>query len=401
VWLVVNVVSIRSSASSFVLTVGSTEVQLSPDDFTLIQEGVIPVGIQSALENSNVAEDELVRVARSTPLPEYNVVISNTDGVAGYIRNGPEGLIRWVGSYTDREGNIKIKQVDVARFSGSIGPVYLIDGEVRGVGLTLNGTKYAPMQLLDFYHLIRERLSLTNPLMQKLKEIVDAWAEKAVADGKAIDLRTSPIYVDGNGIIQVEHQHVGDIEDIAIKLRDFHDKATHPLAFRTVLAWALLAPLHDELKRHADVSRRIQTPSVMMAGKTQGGKTPLGDFYIGKGFKMSKDAYFFPYQTVRTTFTLMKHLGETNLPALFDDLPSDWIQQHKDDLKAYAQTGHFGDRGRPDQTMQDYRGKRSFIGTVNSSIRVDDDLAASMRIIILRFTEQHRRRKNLPSGTPS
>ena len=91
----------------------------------------------------------------------------------------------------------------------------------------------------------------------------------------------------------------------------------------------------------------------------------------------------------------LKHLGETNIPALFDDLPSDWLNQHKDDLKAYVQTGHFGDRGKSDQSVQAYRGRRSFIGTVNSSIRVDDDLAASMRIIILRFTEQNRRRKNL------
>ena len=92
----------------------------------------------------------------------------------------------------------------------------------------------------------------------------------------------------------------------------------------------------------------------------------------------------------------MKHLGETNIPALFDDLPGDWLAMHSDDLKAYVQTGHFGDRGRSDQTIQEYRGKRSFIGTVNSSIRIDDDLAASMRIIILRFTEQNRSRKNLP-----
>ena len=134
----------------------------------------------------------------------------------------------------------------------------------------------------------------------------------------------------------------------------------------------------------------------MMAGKTQGGKTPLGDIFIGKGYAMAKDAYYYPYQKVRTTFTLMKHLGETSIPALFDDLPSDWLQQHRDDLKAYVQIGHFGDRGKSDQTVQEYRGRRSFIGTVNSSIRVDDDLAASMRIIILRFTEQNRRRKNLP-----
>ena len=392
----VSILSIRSEASSYVLTAGSTEVQLSPDDFTLIQEGVIPAGIGSALEYNNVAEAELIKVARSTPLPEYHIMISATDGLIGYVRNGPEGLIQWIRNYVDSKGNVGGSKIDVARFNGSIGPIYLIDGETRGIGVTLNGTKYAPMPLSDFYYLFKQELSLTNPLMQKLKEIVNAWADRAVADEKAVNCRSSPIYVNSEGIIHVDYPHVGDVGDIIAKLRGFHEKATHPLAYRTVLAWALMAPLHDELKRHADVSRRIQAPQIMMAGKTQGGKTPLGDFFIWKGFAMRKDAYFYPYQTVKTTFTLMKHLSETNIPVLFDDLPSDWLTTHSDDLKAYVQTGHSGDRGRSDQTVQEYWGRRSFIGTVNSSIRIDDDLAASMRIIISRFTEQHRRRKNLP-----
>ena len=384
--------SILSNGNRFMLSDGTTEIPLSPDDFALIQEGVIPAGIKSTLTNSNVSDDEIIRVARSTPLSEYNVTISTTDGLIGYIRNGPEGLIQWIRNFVDREGKVAGQRVDVARFSGFVGPIYLIDGETRGVGLTLNGVEYNPLPLSDFYQLIRQELTLTNPLMQKLKEIINAWAEQAVADGKAVNYRSSPIYVDSEGIIHVDYPHVGDI---ITKLRRFHDKATHPLAYRTVLAWALMAPLHDELKRNANVSRRVQTPQIMMTGKTQGGKTPLGDFYIGKGFKMSKDAYYYPYQTVRTTFTLMKHLSETNLPALFDDLPTDWLQLHADDLKAYMQTGRFGSRGKPNQTMEDYRGRRSFIGMVNSSIRIDDDLAASMRIIILRFTEQNRRRKNL------
>lgn len=388
--------NIKSSASSFVLTAGSIEIPLTREDFELLQDGIIPAGIKSVLANNNISEAEAIESIRSTPLPEYHITISATDGVSGYIRNGHDGLIQWARNFVDSDGEVGGKRVDVARFSGSIGPIYLIDGETRGIGLTLNGVKYDPMPLSDFYRLFRHELSLTNPLMQKLKEIINAWAELAVADGKAIKYRLSPIYVDNGGIIHVDYPHVGEVSDILTKLRGFHDHATHPLAFRTILAWALLAPLHDELKRNANVSRRIQTPQVMMTGKTQAGKTPLGDLFIGKGFAMPKDDYFFPYQTVRTTFTLMRHLGETNLPALFDDLPSDWLTQHVDDLKAYVQTGHFGDRGKSDQTVQEYRGKRSFIGTVNSSIRIDDDLAASMRIIILRFTEQHRRRKNLP-----
>jgi hypothetical protein len=90
----------------------------------------------------------------------------------------------------------------------------------------------------------------------------------------------------------------------------------------------------------------------------------------------------------------MKHLGESNLPALFDDLPQNWISAHKEDLKSYVQTGHFGDRGKGDQTLIEYRGRGSFIGTINDDIMIDDDLALSMRLLIIRFTEYNRKREN-------
>lgn len=124
--------SILSNGNRFMLSDGTTEIPLSPDDFALIQEGVIPAGIKSTLTNSNVSDDEIIRVARSTPLSEYNVTISTTDGLIGYIRNGPEGLIQWIRNFVDREGKVAGQRVDVARFSGFVGPIYLIDGETRG-----------------------------------------------------------------------------------------------------------------------------------------------------------------------------------------------------------------------------------------------------------------------------
>ena len=154
-------------------------------------------------------------------------------------------MVQWIHNYVDSEGKIGGKRVDVARFSGSIGPIYLIDGETIGSGLTLNGVRYNPLPLSDFYQLLRHELSLTNPLLQKLKEIVNAWADQAVADGKAVNYMLSPIYVDNDGIIHVDYPHVGDVGDIVTKLRWFHERTTHPLAYRTVLGWALMAPLHD------------------------------------------------------------------------------------------------------------------------------------------------------------
>lgn len=386
------------AAGNFTLTApGLADITFDQAELNMMKKGTIPSGILPRITPAGITKDQLIRAARSVIPQEINVQISKQDGVYGYIRNGSEGLVQWrKNTPAAKQGDPpRVISLDIIRFSGSFGPVYLIDGETRGLGLKLNGISYTPMRMADFYLLVRQELSIPAPAMQKLKEVLNTYVQDAIDSGQAVDYRSSPIYVDDESV-KVDFPHVGDLQDILTKLRIFHDKASHPLAYRTVLAWSLKAPLHDEIKRHADVSRRIQAPQVMMAGKTQGGKTPLGDFFIGKGYGLNKDAYFYPYQTVRTAFMLMRHLGESNLPALFDDLPSDWLQQHADDLKAYVQTGHFGDRGKADQTVQEYRGKRSFIGTVNSSIRIDDDLAASRRIIILRFTEQNRRRKNLP-----
>lgn len=120
----------------------------------------------------------------------------------------------------------------------------------------------------------------------------------------------------------------------------------------------------------------------------------MGTLFIGKGYDLEKEYYFMPYNRVYTRFTMMNKLKQTNLPAVFDDLPTDWILKNKEDLKPYVQTGHFGDRGKGDQTEIQYRGMRSFIGTINDEFRMDDDLALSLRLLIQRYTEFHRRRKN-------
>ena len=386
--------SISVSDSGATLRCGNESVEIGLDDFQLAAEGTVTPALKEIGARLEIQEEEMVRCARSAVLPNIPVTISEQDKVYGAIRNGDDGSVSWWILSEDEKGNPKpISETTIARFSGSIGPAYLIDGTTRGIRLTLNGTDYGVLGMADFFTLMRQELSIPSMTMQKLKEVINAYVHSCVTEGKAPFFRSSPIYVE-NGIVKVDYPDIGDIDVTLEALRDFHDNASNPLAFRTVFAWCLLAPLHDELKNAAGV-KRIQTPQIFMAGKTQGGKTPLGDFFIGQGYDVKRDLYFFPYQTVRTTFTLMKHLSETNLPALFDDLPGDWFFSHADDLKAYVQFGHFGDRGRSDQTVQEYHGKRSFIGTVNSSIRVDDDLAAGMRVIFLRFSEMNRLRKNL------
>ncbi|MEM3332725.1 MAG: hypothetical protein QW745_00750 [Thermoplasmata archaeon] len=132
-----------------------------------------------------------------------------------------------------------------------------------------------------------------------------------------------------------------------------------------------------------------------MTGKTKGGKTSLGRFFLGHGFTQEQAKYFYPYNRAYTRFTLTKHLSETNLPALFDDVPTSWILQHKKDLKVYAGTNHWGGRGRGDQTLREYLGERSFLITINDEFRVDDDLALALRLIVLRFDERRRQMMDL------
>lgn len=389
--------NLKFSGGNVELTVKNRQYTMSTDDFMAIREGHVPHGVAEVLNDLKISDKDMIDVALAMPLQEYHITISPTDRVSGHIRNGVEGLI----SYTveiDKDGKPSSDQHNLFRFIGQIGPAYLIDGSLMGIGIELNGTKYGRLALDDAFTLLKEKYSITGTSMQRLREVLYAFTNNAAADGTAVQIRSSRVYVEHN-TVKVDFSHVGDVKDILASLRQFREDASHPIAYTVTFAWALLAPLHESIKIYADVARRVQTPQLAMSGKTGGGKTPLGDFFIGKGFAMTKDVYFYSYQRVKTQFTMMKVLGMTNMPALFDDLPANYFTVHGEDLKAYVQTGHFGDRGRSDQTVAEYKGRRSFIGTVNTNIRTDDDLALSMRLIILRFTEANSRRKNIAAWT--
>lgn len=312
---------------------------------------------------------------------DIHVVISDIDRIYGKIHNGIDGVIVY-----QKADNF----TDVLRYRGVIGPVVMIDGISPGVTLNLNNEKMT-LELKDVIPYLKHAFSLNQTKTQKLIEIINSYVLGVLDSGNATPYQTSPISVVKDKVT-VSCENRCDVAHILAQLRDFYSYASHPMAYISVFAWTLVAPLHDEMKRRS--IKGIQTPLIIEAGKTKGGKTTLGNLFIGKGYGLSHDGYFYAYNRVYTKFTLMKHLGESNLPALIDDLPQDWIKQHKEDLKAYVQTGHFGDRGRSDQTLTEYRGRRSFIATINDDIRVDDDLAMSTRLLILWFNEENRQRKN-------
>ena len=281
-------------------------------------------------------------------------------------------------------------KTDVVRFIGNVGPVIMIDGEMPGIKTNFNGTAYV-FEVRDALAFFRSEFAIPQNKMQILGEILRSYVSQEVSKGNFEHYASSPITVVDN-IIQVNTDEGRELGSILVSIQNFYPEASHRESFVSFFSWALLAPLHDELKRRS--AKGIQTPVVMLTGKTRAGKTALGNLFIGKGYDLQQDTYFYSYNRVYTRFALMKHLGETNLPTLFDDLLGDWILKHKEDLKSYVQTGHFGDRARGDQTLTEYRGRRSFAGTINNDIWVDDDLALSLRLLILWFKESNRQRKN-------
>ena len=320
---------------------------------------------------------------------EISVEISKMDRVSGSIRNGTEGVITHTRIVSGNEGD-DAKTTEILRFNGNLGPVLKIDDATPALKLKINGVE-SVFDLKDAVTFFRSNFALTTAKTQKLTEVLTAYIFGEIAKGNFEMYASSPITVIID-VITVKYEPRHDIAVVLRALREFYPDASHREAFVALFSLTLVAPLHDELKRRS--IRGIQTPIGILTGKTRGGKTTTGNLFIGKGYSLTQDQYFYPYNRVATRFSLMKHLGETNLPALFDDLPSNWLLTHKEDLKSYVQTGHFGDRGRSDQTLTEYRGRRSFIGTINDDVRIDDDLALSMRVAILRFTEANKSRRN-------
>ncbi|MEM3846902.1 MAG: hypothetical protein QXU98_14500, partial [Candidatus Parvarchaeota archaeon] len=349
-----------------------------------ISEGVVPSGIK---EKTSMDKTQLL--PKLTEFIPRRIWISKRDGIYATLQNGVEGALKIY--YVNEEDPQKSTMKVILRFIGQIGPVVKINGDKLGIHYVMNGVEDIN-QVDDFIAFTRQKFSLTITQVQLLRQIMDSYVIDEVAKGNFSDYISSPVAVIRDRIV-VSYGTELNTGAILKTLRDFYEHASHQRAYLATLAWALLAPLHAELKRKSRAG--VQAPSIVMSGRTKGGKTTLGDLFIGKGFGQDREGYFYPYNRVYTRFSLMKHLSETNLPAVLDDVPSLWIFQHNEDLKSYVQTGHWGDRGKGDQTLTEYLGERSFLVTINDDIRIDDDLALTLRLIILRFTEGERQRKDL------
>ncbi|MEM4066730.1 MAG: hypothetical protein QXV17_07710 [Candidatus Micrarchaeaceae archaeon] len=366
------------------ININGVKLSLSKDEIQQISEGVVPSGVK---EKTSMDKTQLL--PKLTEFIPRRIWISKRDGIYATLQNGDEGVLKIY--YVNEEDPQKSTMKVILRFIGQIGPVVKINGDKLGIHYVMNGVEDIN-QVDDFITFTRQKFSLTITQVQLLRQIMDSYVIDEVAKGNFSDYISSPVAVIRDRIV-VSYGTELNTGAILKTLRDFYEHASHQQAYLATLAWALLAPIHAELKRKSKAG--VLTPSIIMTGKTKGGKTSLGRLFIGHGFAQLQDNYLYPYNRTYTRFSLMKHLSETNLPAVFDDVPTSWIFLHKEDLKAYSGTNHWGDRGRGDQTLAEYLGERSFLITINDEFRIDDDLALALRLIVLRFDERERQRRDL------
>jgi len=358
---------------------------LAPDEREMIARGFLPSKILEKLNGLKKTEF-LPRIWEFT---DRRVIVSKGDNIEAVIHNGKDGFIKIKRTISENGRDIESVR-DAFRFNGYLGPVLRIDQKIPGIKFQ---TPWEEMKLSinDFLISVRSIYSLNQGQIQSLKLVLDALVTEEESNGNVEDFLTSPINV-FNGVIRVDSPDVDNAENLR-KLRDFHEVTTNQRAYLLALGWSVLAPLHYALKSRA--TGIIQAPLLVFTGRTKGGKTALASFFVGQGFNQPKESHFYGNEAIRTNFTFMKHMSETNLPAVLDDVPASFNFVHKDALKLYVQSGHFGDRGRGDQTLTQYKGARSFIETLNEDIMLDEDLAFNNRIIQEKYTKDSAEKKNL------
>ena len=313
-------------------------------------------------------------------VPSIVVDISGEDGVQGLIWNGHEGKISY--KFRVNSGNESHASVaTLVRFDGVIKKPVKIDGKTNGMMFTLGNEEFV-LSAENAVRLFKDRFYLQSYACQRLSEIFNYYITNAEAYNEMELYKTSPISVLDNKIL-VDYKTSGNLIDILKTLIDYEKYASHPEAYRATLAWALVAPLHYYMKDMA-VSN-LKCPNLLKSGRTVSGKTSLSNLFIGHGYDMPKKKYFYPFNRVQSLFMLSVHLSESNIPCIIDDVTTKWIIQNSENIKSYAHSGIFADRGRSNQQHTEYNGMRSFVMTLNEDYAIDMDLALASRLGIFSF----------------
>ncbi len=302
--------------------------------------------------------------------------IDPEEGIYAKIWNGEFGKIAYA---TQRKEEI------IIRWNGYILGVVLVDerSEAYAIKYRYNDReKTVPANI--FLSFAKQRFFLSTGDAKKLREIIDAYMMNEIKEGRFTEGGYSLIYVSDDKIV-VDYPDV-PIADVLKLLRDYHDKSTKPEAYRSMLSFCLLAPLHYYIKKKT--SKGIQTPLMLLSGKTGSGKTPMTYIFVGKGYGMQKEEYVFGLNMIDKIFTFTSFLAQTNIPIVLDDIGMGWVVKYHEHIKSYMQSSYFGARGNADQTVNIYKGVASFIMTMNDDYVGDSDPAFTKRLIYIPYTEK-------------
>lgn len=381
--------SVELTSSGAILTFGEKKIILSKDDYATVSTGIIPPGLFPWIQDNGIDPDELVQIIVNT---KCRFPISADLHISGVVVNGQDGYFSYVRERVDKDGNPQEESETILIFAGKMEPVD-VDG-VPFFKVTL-GFDMEPVQLTTLPETVdslRKLFHLTPSKSQKLTEILTGWIKHLKAHNLIKKIAGSPIAVKDGMIKQSYDVSKMDIEQILRGILEFTPNATAPDFFRDTLAWALMAPLHFELKVKAP--RLIQAPNVFKDGKTKGGKTSEADLFLGHGYARDRDDYFLPYNRVSTLYSLTWNLSLSNLPVVIDEAPADWFSIHANNFKSYCETGHFADRGKGQPGVHVYRGKASFVTTSNEEVPTDASLALTLRNLIQRYDTMTSNRRN-------
>ncbi len=382
-------IRVELTSSGAIITSGEKKVILDKDDYATVLTGEIPPGLVPWIQDNGIDPDTLIR---AVAIMKCRFVISEELHLAGVVVNGQPGYISYVRQRMDSDGNPREDVETIFVFAGLLEPTD-IDG-VPFFTVTL-GYDTEPAQLTTLPETVdslRKLFHLTPSKSQKLTEILTGWYQHLRTHELIRKIAGSPISVKDGIIKQSYDVSKMNVENILRKIRKFMPMATAPDHLRDTMAWALMAPLHYDLKVRAP--RLIQAPNVFKDGKTKGGKTSEADLVVGHGYARDRDDYFLPYNRVATLYSLTWNLSLSNLPVVIDEAPADWFTIHANNFKSYCETGHFADRGKGQPGVHVYRGKASFITTSNEEVPADASLALTLRNLIQRYEPMTSTRRN-------
>ncbi len=326
------------------------------------------------------------------------IIISKSDNLKGRIYNGEDGricIVREVFDYDDNRHKrmnkdkpiMKEKESVIFHYKGYIREPVIFNGKAA-LRFGFNGEE-SILTINDAITALRQRFSLAQSKVQEIRELFDAWVEEAEKSGKMVEIPLSPIYVK-DGIIKCDPTDHHDLKRILEALSDYQDKATSPDGFRVCLGFNLPTPIFADIKERSQFI--TQTPYLIFPGLSHTGKTPIIETFVGQGYGQTVQKYYFGKERVKSAFMLSKHLQQDNLPKNIDEIDEKWLLTHVDELKNYSQTRYFSDRGRGDQSHNEYLGLSALNFSTNSNMRVDGDLGISNRFITVRFGPLERSR---------